>query len=114
MRVADAKYLKSGRASTYGEALSMFLQNNCFALGPTTEWQEFRDDIWWNYETHKIMDANLSHLNKLYQSMWAPRKKHMTKGDCVELMVKKTSILHDENRVSYCYGMSKMCVIKET
>ena len=114
MRVAEAKYLRSGRATTYAEALSMFLQNNVYPLGPMTEWQEFRDDIWWNYETHKIMDANLNHLNKLYKSMWAPRKKHMSKGDCVELMVKATGIMHDENKVAYCYGMSKMVVIKET
>ena len=44
MRVADLKYLKSGLAKTYAEALQMFLDRNCFALGPTKEWQDWRDE----------------------------------------------------------------------
>ena len=114
MRVADLKYLKSNIASSYAEAFQMFLDNNCFALGPTTEWQEFRDDIWWCYETHNILQANQRHLVKIYRSFFAPRKKYMNKADCIELMFKKSKIIPDENKVTYCYGMSKMHVISET
>ena len=45
--------------------------------------------------------------------MFAPRKKYLTKNDCIELMTKATKIVPDENRVIYCYGMSKMHVINE-
>ena len=114
MRVADLKYLKSGIATTYAEAFQMFLDKNCFLLGPTKEWQEFRDDVWWCYETHKIITANQRCLNKIYKSFYAPRKKYMNKNDCVELMSKTTKIIPDENKVSYCYGMSKMHLIQET
>ena len=114
MRIADLKYLKSGLASSYAEAFKMFLDTNCFALGPTKDWQEFRDDIWWCYETHKILHANQRHLNKIYRSHFAPRKKYMNKLDCIELMSKTSKIIPDENKVGYCYGMSKMHLILET
>ena len=114
MRVADLKYLKSNTATSFAEALKMFLDTNCFALGPTEEWQEFRDNVWWCYETHKILHANQRHLNKVYKSHFAPRKKYMNKMDCVELMSKNNKIIPDENKVTYCYGMSKVHVILET
>ena len=114
MRVADLKYLKSGLTKTYSEAFKMFLDKNCFALGPTKEWQEFRDDNWWSYETHKIVHANMRAFQKIYKSFYAPRKKYMTKEDCIYLMLKQTEIMTDEKKVIYCYGMSKMHVINET
>ena len=114
MRVADLKYLKSGLATSFAEAFKMFLDNNCFALGPTKEWQEFRDNTWWCYETHKILQANQRHLTKIYRSHFAPRKKFMTKLDSIDLMTKNTKIIPDENKVTYCFGMSKMHVISET
>ncbi len=58
MRVADLKYLKSGQAKTYAQAFQMLLDKNCFNYGPVNEWQEFRDDIWWTYETHRVLEAN--------------------------------------------------------
>ena len=38
----------------------------------------------------------------------------MNQKDCVDLMTKQTRIIIDENKVIYCYGMSKMAVIKDT
>ena len=38
----------------------------------------------------------------------------MTKEDCVTLVAKKTKVIPDDNRASYCFGMSKMHVISET
>ena len=114
MRVADLKYYKSGLAKTFAEAFQMLLDKNCFQNGMTTQWQEFREEIWWSYETHGIIAANLKHLQKIWKSHWAPRKKFMNKLDCIELMSKRNKIIHDENKVGYCYGMSKMAVVMET
>ena len=114
MRVADLKYFKSGAAKTYSEAFKMFLTKNFFALGPLAEWQDWREKIWWTYENHQIITANTNALTKIYKSFFAPRKKYMNKADCIDLMTRKTKIIPDENRVIYCYGMSKMAVIMET
>lgn len=58
MRVADTKYYKSGQAKSFAQALRMLIDNNCFPFGPIAEWQEFRDNIWWCNETHKVIEAN--------------------------------------------------------
>ena len=122
MRVAETKYLKAKQApdavgnfaETSAEALKKLLKDNCFALGPITEWQQFRDNIWWNYENHEIIMANQYNLQKVYKSFFEPRKKYMTKLDCVDLITKVTKIIPDENKVIYCFGMSKMHVTYET
>ena len=38
----------------------------------------------------------------------------MNKADCIDLMTKQTRIIIDENKVIYCFGMSKMAVVKDT
>ena len=38
----------------------------------------------------------------------------MNKADAVDLMYRGTKILSDEAKVVYCYGMSKMTVVKES
>ena len=78
------------------------------------EWQEFRDNIWWTYENHDIIKANDFSLRKIYKSYFEPRKKHMTKLDCIDLMTRYTKVIPDENKVIYCYGMSKMHIVPET
>ena len=54
MRVAKTRFLDSGQAADYGEALQKFLDMYAFKSGPTSEWQEWRDNVWWSYETHSI------------------------------------------------------------
>ena len=114
MRIADLKYFKSGKAKTYAQAFQMLLDKNCFTNGPVAEWQEFRDNIWWTYETHRVIEANKFGLQKIYKSFFAPRKKHMSIADGIDMMVRLCKIIPDENKVIYCYGMSKMHVISET
>ena len=54
MRVAKTRFLDSGQAADYAEALQKFLDIYAFKSGPTNEWQEWRDNVWWSYETHSI------------------------------------------------------------
>lgn len=75
------------------------------------EWQEFRDNIWWTWENHLVLHANEAGLTKIFKKYWLPRKKFMTKLDAIDLMVRRTMIMPDENRVAYCYGMSKMHIV---
>lgn len=64
----------------------MMLKDNCYPYGPVAEWQEFRDNIWWCYETHRVIDANKIGLNKIYKSYFEPRKKWITKADMIDMM----------------------------
>ena len=111
MRVAENKFYHPGETSTHAKALSKFLEENCLENGPTTEWQKWREEVWWTWENHRILNANLAGIKKIYNSFFAPRKKFMTKADCIDLMVKTTQLIPDENKVIYCYGMSKMAVV---
>jgi len=38
----------------------------------------------------------------------------MNKANCLDLMSKNSKIIADENKVNYCYGMSKMHLVYET
>ena len=51
---------------------------------------------------------------KLYKSFFRPRKKYVDKNDCIEFMTKYTRLIPDENKVIYCFGMSKMAVVQDT
>ena len=78
------------------------------------EWQEFRDKFWWSIDNHKILLSNLKELKKVYHSFFSPRKKYMNKSDCIDLMTKTLKLIPDENKVIYCYGMSKMALVQDT
>ena len=88
MRVAKTRFFDSGQAADFAEALENFLNTYAFKSGPTAEWQEFRDNIWWSYENHSILQANQFGITKIFKRHWEPRKKWMTKNDCVELMAR--------------------------
>ena len=38
----------------------------------------------------------------------------MDKTDCIDFMTRYSKIIPDENKVIYCFGMSKMAVISDT
>ena len=38
----------------------------------------------------------------------------MNKADCIDLMTKQLKLIPDENKVIYCYGMSKMALVQDT
>mmetsp|Transcript_30988 Transcript_30988/g.41096 ORF Transcript_30988/g.41096 Transcript_30988/m.41096 type:complete len:227 (+) Transcript_30988:1741-2421(+) len=114
MRVADCKFYQAGVAKNHAEALQMLIEENCLPYGPLDEWQEFRETHWWKWENHRILTCNMFNLKKVYNSFFAPRKKYMNKADCIDLMTKFTKIIPDENKVIYCYGMSKMAVVLDT
>ena len=107
MRIAEAKYYHSGQTTTHARALQMLLESNVFPVGLDAEWQGWREKVWWTYANHRIIHANELGLMKIYKSYFAPRKKHMNKNDCIDLMTRDTKIIPDENKVSSCYGMSK-------
>lgn len=91
----------------------MLLDKN-LKYGPILEWQGFRDNSWWTYEIHEILQVNLFALTKIYKSFMGPRKKGMSKQDAIELMTKTSRIIPDEKTANYCFGMSKMHVVYET
>ena len=114
MRVADCKYVQAGITKSHAEALKKLIEENCLPYGPVSDWHEFREKHWWTWENHRIISANMANLKKVYNSFFAPRKKFMNKEDCINLLTKYTKIIPDENKVIYCYGMSKMAVVLDT
>ena len=114
MRVADCKFQQPGIAKNHADALRMLIEEHVVPHGPVGEWQEFREKHWWQWEIHRILAANLFNLKKVYSSFFAPRKKYMTKDDCINLCTKFTKIIPAEEKVVYAFGMSKMCVILDT
>ena len=113
MRVAELKYYRSGVAKNHPEAFKMLIEKN-MKHGPIQEWQGFRDNNWWTYENHEILQVNQFALTKIYKSFMGPRKKGMSKLDAIELMTKNCKIIPDEKTANYCYGMSKMHIVYET
>ena len=111
MRIAERKFYQSGECKTHGKALERFLKENVLAHGPCEEWKDWRTNVWWTYENHKILHINLPGLKKLYQSYFKPRHKFMDKNDCIDLMTRYSKLIPDENKVIYCFGMSKMALI---
>ena len=43
-----------------------------------------------------------------------PRKRYMSRKQCLALFCKDSAVRLDEKKASYCYGMSKMTVVRET
>ena len=60
-----------------------------------------------------ILLTNQSLLEKIFKRYEKPRKKFMTKGDCIDLMVRQCKVITEEVPVIRCYGMSKMHVVEE-
>ena len=87
-RVAQMKYLQSGICATIAEAVETLLNKHYFPQNGWKEWHDWRMKTWWCWETHDVLHANTKNLNKIYKSFFAPRKKFMTKQDCIFLMTK--------------------------
>ena len=76
-------------------------------------WQEFRDELLWSIDVNDVLEVNLEGLKKVYTNYHEPRKKFMTMGDALALMMKDTTLGLIEKDAIYCYGMCKMSVIFE-
>jgi hypothetical protein len=61
-----------------------------------------------------MLEINLPGLRKVYDSHFAPRKKHMDIGDVVDLCTRSTDLIALEKDAIFCAGMSKMTYALET
>ena len=50
----------------------------------------------------------------LIEHYLAPRKRFMTKDDFISLVTRDSNVKIGEKEAIYCYGMSKMTVVKES
>ena len=113
VRLAQAKFKETGLCSTFEESMTRLLDEFIFPLANPEPWQEFRDELLWTLDVNDVLEANLEGLKKVYTHYHEPRKKFMTMGDAMGLMMRDTNLgLIDKDAV-YCFGMSKMSVILE-
>ena len=61
-----------------------------------------------------VLEVNLEGLKKVYKHYQEPRKNYMTMQDCLDLMMKDTTLGLIEKDAIFCFGMCKMSVINES
>jgi len=113
VRLANNKFKETGVCATYEEAVKKLLEEHVLPLANPEPWQEFRDELLWTIEVNDVLEANLDGLKKVYTNYHEPRKKFMTMGDALGLMMKDTQLALTEKDAIYCFGMCKMSVIIE-
>ena len=77
-------------------------------------WQQFREEFCYTLETNDILAANIEGIRMLIEHYLAPRKRFMTKDDFISLVTRDSNVKIGEKEAIYCYGMSKMTVVKES
>lgn len=113
VRLANNKFKETGVCATYEEAFNKLLEEHVLPLANPEPWQEFRDELLWTVEVNDVLEANLEGMKKVYNSYHEPRKKFMTMGDALGLMMRDTQLALTEKDAIYCFGMCKMSVIFE-
>ena len=112
-RLAHSKYKETGICSTYEESMQKLCEEHIFPLANPEPWQEFRDELLWTIDVNDVLEVNLEGIKKLYNHFHEPRKKFMTMGDALNLMMRDSQLGLIEKDAIYCYGMCKMSVIYE-
>lgn len=62
VRVAQAKYLKTGKCKTIAEAFQMLIDINIKPVSNIYDWQGFRTNEVWTLDVNDILEANLDNL----------------------------------------------------
>ena len=68
----------------------------------------------YNLAVNDVLQANMSGIEKLVKYYHEPSKKVLKMNDCMRMFIKDTESGLTEKDFYYCYGMSKMTVVKET
>ena len=61
-----------------------------------------------------MLQTNIDGIAGLLQHYHAPRKPHCNKKDILALFTKDSNVLIGEKEATYCFGMSKMTVVRES
>lgn len=77
-------------------------------------WQEYREEVCYTLEVNDLLAANVEGCKQLIEHYFAPRKHFCSKKDAVALFTKDSRVFLPEKEAIYCYGMSKMTVVKES
>jgi hypothetical protein len=64
----------------------MLFDENMMKYGSPEPWQSFRDKELWSLDVSDLLEANLSHLKKIFESFFSPVKKWMDMQDCIMLL----------------------------
>ena len=61
-----------------------------------------------------VLEININGIRGLLEFYHKPRKNYMSRKDFLNLFTKDSDVMIGEKEAIYCYGMSKMTVIKES
>ena len=111
IRISNAKYRETDRASSYHEALEMLLES-MIKKYETKPWQEFRDEELWTHEVDRVFKANLVSIQKVHDQVF-PRYGGDGIKSCLDLVARDSDVMLSEKEARFCLGMSKMTVKDE-
>lgn len=107
-RIAEAKYIKTGRLKKYHKAIERLIDDHLLRVENKGQWQEFRDHELWTVEIDRLYEANAGALRAIYESCKAEKhgeknnasedewsdgeagsrgRDHMTMADAIKLLV---------------------------
>ena len=113
-RVAQAKFTNQQRVGTTWEAVEKLFEDHLIPKYPWEPWQEFRESYCYTLEVNDVLDANLDGISGLISHYFAPRKSFMSRKDVISLFTKDSNANMAEKVALYCFGMSKMTVVRES
>ena len=114
VRVAKAKYIDKGVEDTVHDAFIKLMDTVILPNYVWDDWSDFRTKSLWTLEVDDVFVANREGVRKLHLHYIGGRKRYMSKADAVKLMTHDCPEPISEKEATYCFGMSKMTVIKET
>jgi hypothetical protein len=89
VRISNAKYKETGKASSYNDALNMLLES-ILRKYEKKPWQEFRDELLWNNEVDAVYKANENSLKLIYGKLYP---KYGAKfRDTIDLMTRGSEV----------------------
>ena len=65
-------------------------------------------------EVNDVLHANIEGIRQIMLFYHAPRKNYMNKKDYLTCFTKDSNVMIGEKEAIYCFGMSKMTVVKES
>ena len=77
-------------------------------------WQKYRDEVCYQLSVNDVFEINIKGIKSLMEHYHKPRKNFFNRKDFLNMFTKDSEVMIGEKEAIYCYGMSKMTVVKES
>ena len=113
-RIAQSKYTLQKVVPTTAEAVEKLMQDVIVARYQWEPWQDYRGEVCHCLEVNDVLSTNIDGIRALMEHYYAPRKTYCNKKDILSLFTKDSNVMIGEKEATYCFGMSKMTVVRES